>query len=51
MYHYVFLWTSNKEAHSLFSSSAKSTISPPPTDNLGQILNADILFETDGNVR
>uniref|UniRef100_A0A3B3QI33 Vitellogenin 3, phosvitinless n=1 Tax=Paramormyrops kingsleyae TaxID=1676925 RepID=A0A3B3QI33_9TELE len=31
--------------------NAKSTISPPPTDNLGQLLNADILFETDGNVR
>ncbi|XP_048833617.1 vitellogenin 3, phosvitinless [Brienomyrus brachyistius] len=31
--------------------NAKSTISPPPTDNLGQLLDADIFFETDGNVR
>ncbi|KAJ8376432.1 hypothetical protein SKAU_G00070120 [Synaphobranchus kaupii] len=29
--------------------NAKATLSPPPTDNLGQLLNSDIAIQTDGN--
>ncbi|XP_036375440.1 vitellogenin 3, phosvitinless [Megalops cyprinoides] len=31
------------------TANAKGTISPPPTDNLGQLLNSDISIETDGD--
>ncbi|XP_064190201.1 vitellogenin 3, phosvitinless [Anguilla rostrata] len=29
--------------------NAKATLSPSPTDNLGQLLNSDIVIQTDGN--